>query len=96
MKSVFDSNEHFIILVGLGGLTGTLLGKSIFKLLNNRNANFEFIFSFPFKGEGKMRIARAKSAFEEFKDYRQFKSFCLDDLIEYGNLTVCDAFRKAN
>ncbi|HOK60413.1 MAG: hypothetical protein WBJ36_00375 [Tenuifilum sp.] len=39
VKSVFDSNEHFIILVGLGGLTGTLLGKSIFKLLNNRNAN---------------------------------------------------------
>lgn len=97
VKSVFESNELFIILVGLGGTTGTLLGKSVFHYLKYSNNDFVFICSFPFSFEGKKRKVHAMSAFEELKEYKQFKSFRLDDIRnEYGDLTLSEAFQKAN
>lgn len=97
VKSLFETNEHFVILIGLGGFIGTLLGKSIFHYLNSRNNDFVFICSYPFVEEGKKRKVHAESAFKEFKEFSQFKSFRLSNAIkEYRNLKLTEGFRKAD
>lgn len=96
VKSVFETNEQFVILVGLGGNLGTLLAKSLFHYLKNRNKDFIFICTFPFRCEGIKRKVHAETAFVELKGYHQIKSFRLDVIIdEYGNLYLSEAFQKA-
>ena len=97
VKSVFDADEHFIILLGLGGVSGTLLGKSLFHYLLIKNKSFDFICSYPFRNEGSKRVIQAKSAFKEFDKYGQFNAFRMENLRnESEDLTISEAFRKAD
>lgn len=97
IKNVFQGKSRYILLAGLGGYTGTLLGKSLFNFLKENNKEFMMICSYPYSFEGPKRIKIANKTTRELKNSPNFKCFNLEMIREkYGNLPLTVAFEKAD
>lgn len=94
---IFDSNEAFVLLSGLGGYTGTFMTEELTLLLNQRKCKFLTISSLPFKFEGKKRRFIADNTINKLKNIGRFQYYELENIkAEHGDLTLSDAFEKAN
>jgi cell division GTPase FtsZ len=94
---IFDSNEAFVLLSGLGGYTGTFMTEELTLLLNQRKCKFLTVSSLPFKFEVKKRRFIAVNTINKLKNIGCFQYYELENIkAEYGDLTLRDAFEKAN
>lgn len=80
VKKLFDSNEYFVLLAGLGGSTGTLLTTYITQLLHQQSKPFLAICCFPLKYEMQKKLTLARNAIEQLRDVTSFKCIYLDDI----------------
>lgn len=80
VKKLFDSNEYFVLLAGLGGSTGTLLTTYITQLLHQQSKPFLAVCSFPLKYEMQKKLMLARDAVEQLRDVNSFKCIYLDDI----------------
>lgn len=66
-------------------------------ILNQRKKSFITISSSPFNFEGQKRRFIAENTINKLKSIDRFKYYELENIrTEYGNLTLKDAFEKAN
>lgn len=94
---LFSTDVNFILLSGLSGVTGTNLTKELTCFLEKRNKSFHTICTLPFQFEGKNRISLANEVFKVLQTYSNFHFLDLETIRnKYGNLTVNEAFEKAN
>lgn len=95
--NIFDSNEEFILLSGLGGYTGTFMTEELTVILNQRKKLFLTVSSLPFKFEGQQRRLIAENTINKLKSIASFQYYELAEINNaYGDLTIRDAFEKAN
>lgn len=95
--NIFNSNDAFVLLSGLGGYTGTFMTEELTLILNQRKKSFITISSSPFNFEGQKRRFIAENTINKLKSIDSFKYYELENIrTEYGNLTLKDAFEKAN
>ena len=95
--NIFNSNDVFVLLSGLGGYTGTFMTEELTLLLNQRRKLFLTISSLPFKFEGQKRRLIAENTLNKLKSMDRFQYYELENLkTKYGNLTLKDVFEKAN
>jgi len=95
--NIFDSNEEFILLSGLGGYTGTFMTEELTIMLNQRKKLFLTVSSLPFKFEGQQRRLIAENTINKLKSIASFQYYELEEIKnEYGDLTIRDAFEKVN
>ncbi len=91
------SNSRFILLVGLGGLTGSYLVKEIAGLLKKGNKDFAIICSLPFNFEGEIRNSYANMVKDELYGLPNFHCYLNESIRKkYGNLRMSAAFEKAD
>ena len=94
---LFHRDEHFILLVSLGGVQGSLLAKKIYYYLVDHQKSFNIIGSMPFRFEAPCNTARAKSVAREFRFDPRITLFHLNELgRRYGNMKLSVAFRNAD
>lgn len=94
---LFHPNEKYVLFSGLGGYTGTKLTVALSLLLKEQNIPAITVCSLPFEFEGNRRAAKAQEAIDQLKHLSSFHYFPLENIRErYGNLTINEAFVKAN
>lgn len=70
--NIFENNEKFILLSGLGGNTGTFLTIEISKLLHKKKIPFLTFASMPLKIETEERHSKSDLAFKELEKIPNF------------------------
>lgn len=97
-KKVFESNNKFILIAGLGGYTGTKMIKNLSALLHNKNKEFYTICTLPFQFEGIKRMKIANKALNEIQKYSKCFYYNLENINqEYnGELMLSQAFNIAD
>ena len=84
-----NRNSRFILLVGLGGLTGSYLVRDIADLLKKDNKEFAIICSLPFNFEGEIRNSYANMVKDELSSLPNFHYYLNENIREkYGNLRI--------
>lgn len=99
-KKVFDkipvmqnTNEHFILLAGLGGLTGSHLSTVLIDILEKENKRYTVIYSVPFPFEGNLQAALADVYLKGTQSNKNVKYVYADKLrTKYPSLKLSDAF----
>lgn len=92
-----NSNSRFILLVGLGGLTGSYLVRDIADLLKKDNREFAIICSLPFNFEGEIRNSCANMVKDKLSGLPNFHYYLNENMREkYGNLRISEAFDKTD
>jgi cell division GTPase FtsZ len=95
--NIFESNDVFVLLSGLGGYTGTFMTEELTLILNNRKKSFQTISSFPFNFEGQNRKLFAENTIKKLKGINNFQYYELERIkMKFGNLTMKEVFGKAN
>ncbi len=90
-------NYRFILLVGLGGLTGSYLVKQLADFLKEKNKEFAIICTTPFNFEGEFTNGYANLIKDELSVLPYFYCFSNEGLREkYGNLTMRKVFDYAS
>ena len=96
ITSLFEVDQTYIFLLGLGG-TGTVLLHSLIPWLLERKIRFKIFCSFPSHWEGERRAKTAEVLVDKFNGQPFFESFRLDDLMEIrGNTTVNETLQKSD
>lgn len=97
IRKLFAGEEHFILLVSLGGVQGSLLARSIYYHLVDEQKSFTMIGSLPFCFEAPYNMARAKEVAQNFRFDPRVILFHLEELRRrYGNMKLDGAFRNAD
>lgn len=97
IKRVFAEESQYVLLVGLGGYTGTLLLELLYEYLSSQKKEFVIIGSYPFRFEGNIRKEFAIRKTQAFYAKNNFIYFELEQIrYQYPNLLVSEAFEKAN
>jgi cell division GTPase FtsZ len=95
--NIFDSNEVFVLLSGLGGYTGTFMTEELTLFLNQRKKLFLTISSLPFNFEAHKRRLIAENTMNKLKSIDSFKYYELEKIkTEYGHLPIMYTIEKAN
>jgi cell division GTPase FtsZ len=94
---LFEPNNHFVIIAGLGGYTGTYMWKHFVKWLTAQQKSFSAIGTLPFSFERKNTqtiVARIQKKMEG-KDNCRF--IALDTYKEnFGNKPLKELFEQVN
>jgi cell division protein FtsZ len=94
---IFNANDTFILLSGLGGYVGTFMTEKLTLRLHQQQKKFMTITTLPFKFEGEERLLRALATVEKLKNIPDFKFFELETIrTQYGHLPIRAAFEKVN
>lgn len=72
---IFNANDTFILLSGLGGYLGTFMTEKITLSLHEQQKSFMTITTLPFKFEGEERFSRALTTVEKLKTITWFSIF---------------------
>lgn len=97
VRQLFHPHEKYVLLAGLGGYTGTKMTVALSLLLKEQNISALTVCSLPFQFEGAQRASRAQEAVNQLKHLSSFHYYPLENIRErYGNLTIEEAFTKAN
>jgi cell division protein FtsZ len=95
VEEVFRTNDTFIILVGAGGDTGTMIAHDVFERMRGNNRDCYMIATFPFDFEGRSRIRMASKFVERFKFDNHFCLVRSEEMRKiYGDMDIADAFEK--
>jgi hypothetical protein len=97
IKELFEPDNMYVLLAGLGSYTGTSFIKGLFKYLPTRKRDFMAICSYPFQFEGRRRKDFAESITIAFKETDNFIFFYMNSVIEKcGNVSLFEAFHRAD
>lgn len=94
-QSVFQKNIINVLIVGLGGKTGTVLVERLSNYLSKNNIEFSIICTTPFALEGKQKLNYSFITLNNLQKYRTVKHYNLQVLTNKG-LTISEAFKVAN
>lgn len=97
IKTVFNRNDKFVLIAGLGGYTGTNMMLELATLLRNRGKDFYAFCTLPFLYEGKLRRRNGEKVLHALKNNENIKFLELQSIREkYGNLVMREAFHMAD
>ncbi len=96
LKEILNKNNSFVLIAGLGGITGSFLIKKTAEYLNAQNKDFRIVASLPFKFEGRKRNYIANSILNELKQYSTCNYFELNKLLADKDPTIKQAFLMAD
>lgn len=90
LKNIFNKNDSFILLAGLGGYTGTKTSEFLINWLIEKNIDFQAIFCLPFKFESKRRNIAQKfiSKFQELPNLHFFDNEIIKE--HFGNKPMAE------
>ncbi|MEX0882984.1 MAG: hypothetical protein WDZ72_05865, partial [Cyclobacteriaceae bacterium] len=89
IKDLFDPNDQYFLLAGLGGYTGTNMVETLTTWLLKKDMNFVVICTLPFAFEGSSRNSYASEVVRKFRHLPNFKYFDLEAVMEvHGNNTI--------
>jgi len=93
-----DSTKMLFITAGMGGGTGTGAAPIIAKIAKEMDILTVGIVTIPFSFEGKKKMELAQKGVDELKENCDTVLVILNDKLReiYGNLTISDAFAKAD
>jgi len=95
VKDIFQKDQSYVLLAGLGGYTATHMSKAIIPQLLERNIDFKAVFSLPFAFEGKKKLDLAKEIVEMSLGLPQIRFVDNEAMRKnMGNLSIREAFRK--
>lgn len=93
-SNISNAEEYFVLLVGLGGLTGSTLAMAIHRLLKNENKKHTIICTVPFPFEGPRNTMIAHQFIKNTQSNPNFKYVFADNLrIKYPGLKMIDAMK---
>jgi cell division protein FtsZ len=99
IREVLDTGTKMVFLTaGMGGGTGTGATPVIARVAKDLGILTVAIVTMPFAFEGPQRIAQAKEGINELKDFVDSLLIINNEKLRemYGDLTVIDAFEKAD
>jgi len=97
IRDVFTKGNRYILIGGLGGITGTYLFENLNHWLYEQNHNFLSVCCTPFSFEGRKRSVIAEPIIQQFQYRANFKYFVADIIREtHGNLSLSQAFEQIN
>ncbi len=95
VEEVFRTDDTFIILVGAGGDTGTMIAHDVFERMRSNNRDCYMVSTFPFDFEGRCRIKMATTFVNRFKLDTHFGLVSNEEMRRiYGDMDIADAFAK--
>ena len=93
VKEKFIPQQDFILVAGLGGLTGTFLIKTLIQELLDAAIPFKAIVFLPFDFERNNERKNIQSFVEQYRDFSQIKFVDLEVYkVQYGHLTMTHFF----
>lgn len=94
---LLEENNEFVLMVGLGGNTGSNLARQLSRILQSKGKRFMVICHTPFTFEGKSRRNLASRTLNELQRIHGVHSFNLDSIRDiFGDLKLSEAFLKAD
>lgn len=98
IETVFNDDDDFYILTGLGGPVGTGLISSLMDfLLKEHQKNYTVFCSLPSTNEGWLKREYAIKKIAELNDLLYFMVYDYEDIVEeFAELTIKEIFEKAN
>jgi cell division GTPase FtsZ len=94
---IFDRDDQFVLLAGLGGYTGTYMTEQLTHFLQAKKKSFMTICSLPFHFEGQKKRERSEQMLHKLQSSANFFSFDLQDIKKrYGNMKLNIAFERAD
>lgn len=97
MKAIFNKNDRFVILIGLGASLGTSLIGNVLDLLQAEQKSYLAICSMPGVNEGRARQEYAKQKRMELDGLKNVLYFGHDSVNEeYGRLPIRETFERAD
>lgn len=97
LKELCVPDEHYVLLAGLGGYTGTYLLEWFIQTLQTNGFSFQVLCSVPFTFEKSRRNVYAEKILKQFQHLPNFKAFELDEMrASFGNSLIEDAFHQMN
>ena len=97
IKSLFNEDDHYIILAGLGGFACTGLISNLLDFLRAEQKNYLAICSMPGVNEGRGRWEYAKQKRMELDGLKNVLYFDHDSVNEeYGRLPIRPTFERAD
>ncbi|MDG5800785.1 hypothetical protein QA597_10480 [Marinilabiliaceae bacterium ANBcel2] len=95
--SIFNNNDLFVLLSGLGGYTGSRLMESLSRKLEEKQKDYRAICSLPFRFEGIVRRSSALYTLNSIGNINTVHAFELEDLRkDHPDMVLSNAFNKAN
>ncbi|MEX2513198.1 MAG: hypothetical protein WD398_09850 [Cyclobacteriaceae bacterium] len=82
VKELFDPNDQYFLLAGLGGYTGTYMVETLTPWLLKQDKKFVVICTLPFAFEGESRNSFASQVVKKFRHLLNFKYFDLEAVME--------------
>lgn len=94
---ILEANDHYVLLTGLGGFSGSSLVWKLSIRLHSRNRSFLTICSLPYKFEGIKRRKEALNALNGISHLPQVKYLELDHLKQkYDDLMLSNCFMRGH
>jgi cell division GTPase FtsZ len=97
VRQVFQRDQKFVLLGGLGGHTATQMSKAIIPYLKQENISFKAVFTNPFIFEGKRKMAFAGEVVDMSKGNPHIRFVDTESMRPHlGKLTIRAAFKKVD
>ncbi len=97
MKTIFDKDEFYVVLVGLGSSVGTGLINNLLEFLLAEQKSLMAICSLPFTKEGRSKSEYAIEKKEELSGKKDVHFIDLNQTIEEGeNVAIPEMFKRAD
>ena len=97
IEKILNKNARFILLVGLGHLTGSYLVKQFTDFLKDNKKEFAVVCTTPFSFEHETTHELSNRIKEELEKLTNFYCFSNENIQEkYGNMGMSKAFEKGN
>jgi cell division GTPase FtsZ len=97
MKTLFRSDDYYIILAGLGGTLGTGLIRNVLEFLTAEQKSYMAICSLPFKQEGYIRNKYAKEKAAELERFYNLAVFNPHQLVvNYLERPAAEVYRECD
>jgi hypothetical protein len=97
IQANFGSNDHYVLLAGLGGTTGTHLAEQLSSWLHRNQQSFMTICSLPFTFQGAAMRLHAEQAAARLSSLPGFHCIDLDEIGKpHGHLLMGEVFEKVD
>jgi hypothetical protein len=97
IQANFRINDHYVLLAGLGGTTGTHLAALLSSWLHQNQQSFMTLCSLPFTFQGTAMRSQARQAAARLSTLPGFHCIDLDEIYEkYRHLPMGDVFERVD
>jgi len=97
VRQVFQRDQKYVLLGGLGGHTATQMSKAIIPYLKQENISFKAVFTLPFIFEGNRKMAFAGEVVDMSNGNPNIRFVDTETMRpNMGNLTIREAYRKVD